>query len=48
MQNINFSEKNSKFSALAKALVARLSAHKFSFVGQDFLKCHLWAEGTVK
>ncbi len=36
------------FSALAVASVARLSAHKFSFIRQNFLKCHLWAEGTIK
>ncbi len=38
---------DSKFSAIAVASVERLSAHKFSFIGQDFLKCHLWAEGTI-
>jgi len=40
--------KNSNFLAAAKALVARNLPINFSLKGHKNLKCHLWAEGTIK
>ena len=38
---------NSNFSPKAKHKCEE-SAHKFSLKGHKILKCHLWAEGTIK